>query len=270
MTRAAIYARVSTTEQDETRQIEDCRQALEDHAYAIESIETYADVMTGTTTDRPEYRRLVDDVESGEVDFVIATEVSRLSRSGSQEVMSFITRCIENGVSVTFTQSPISIMTEDDAFTQAVQRMLVSLLSELANIEHKQKMARIESGINSAQSAGKWTGRAPRGFFVDEDSGVLRVDPSEFLRVRAALERVVDGDTISSVAESTGIPESTLRTLRDDRLDLYFQGEHDDDRVDQALEGVRPLPDVDVDQDVGEIDDLRERLHEVEQALQEK
>lgn len=264
MTRAAIYARVSTSDQDETRQIEDCREALDDHPYEIESIETYADVMTGTKLDRDGYRRLVDDVEDDQVDLVIATEVSRLSRSGAQEVMEFITHCLENGVSVEFTQSPVALRTEMDEVTKSIQRTIISLLSELANVEHKQKMERIRSGIRSAQNAGKWTGRPPRGFTVDEHSKTLRVDTVEFLNTRQALERVVDGDALTTVAEESGIPESTLRTLRDEKLDLFFDGDADDDRVDQALEDVRPLDDVDVETG----SNVDERVDELEKQVE--
>lgn len=268
MTRAAIYARVSTTDQDEQRQIEDCQNALDEHPYEIESIDVYADVMTGTTTARDDYRRLVDDVDAGNVDLVIATEVSRLSRSGAQEVMQFITHCLENGVSVEFTQSPVALRTEMDEVTKSIQRTIISLLSELANVEHKQKMERIESGIRAAQNAGKWTGRPPRGFGVDEATGALRVDTGEFLNVRRALERVVSGEPVATVADSAGIPESTLRLLRDDRLELYFHGDAGDDRVDQALEELRPLDEPDVDVDEDDFDEIRERIDELEQTLQ--
>lgn len=265
LTDAAIYARVSTTDQDESRQIQDCREALDDHPYEITDVRVYADVMAGTTTARDDYIRLIDDIEAGEIDLVIATEVSRLSRSGAQDVMTFISKALENGTSVEFTQSPVSLRTEMDEITQSIQRTIISLLSELANVEHAQKMSRIESGIKAAQNAGKWTGRAPRGFTIED--GILHVDTSAFLETRAALERVVAGEPIVDVEESTGIPESTLRHIRDERLDLYFDGDADDDRVDAALDDVRPLPDVDDGRDDQDVDELVERIAALEQAV---
>jgi DNA invertase Pin-like site-specific DNA recombinase len=261
---AGIYARVSTSDQDEARQIQDCRDALEKHPYEIESVDVYADVMTGTTTEREDYGRLLDDVTSGDVDLVIATEVSRLSRSGAQDVMHFISTCLENDAGVEFTQSPVSLRVEMDEITKSIQRTIVSLLSELANVEHKQKMSRIRSGIKAAQSSGKWTGRPPKGFVVDDATGYLRVDPVEFLETRAALERVVGGESIAAVSRDSGIPESTLRKLRDDRLELYFAGDADDDRVDAALEDVRPLDEPDVERESSELSAMRERLDELE------
>jgi DNA invertase Pin-like site-specific DNA recombinase len=44
-----------------------------------------------------------------------------------------------------------------------MNEMIAGLLGSLAKIEHKQKMRRIRSGIEAAQSAGTWTGRPPRG-----------------------------------------------------------------------------------------------------------
>jgi len=267
-TAAAIYARVSTDDQDEDRQIQDCREELDDHPYEISDVSVYADVQTGTTTDRESFNQLVQDVEAGDLDLVISTEVSRLSRSGAQDVMEFITLCLNNDVSVEFTQSPVSLRTEADTMTQAIQRLIVSLMSELASIEHKQKMSRIESGIQAAQAAGKWTGRAPRGFEVGEN-GRLHVAGEEFLRIRAALERCENGEAVASVADDVGMPESSLRYILndDERRAMYFDGEADDQRKDAALEEIRPLPEVDVNVDEDEV--LEDRVDELEAMVQD-
>jgi len=71
--------------------------------------------------------------------------------------------------------------------------------------------------------------------------GYLRVDVEEFLRVRSAIERVAAGDSVGEVAEDTGLPVTTLRELYRDRPELYLHADTGDDRVDAALEDVRPL-----------------------------
>lgn len=250
---AAIYARVSTHDQDEQRQVRDCRDLLDDHPYEIEDVKIYADVQTGTTTARDDYQRLVDDIRDGAVDLVVATEVSRLSRSGAQDVMEFITHCLEENVGVEFTQSPVTLRPGDDVLTQSIQRLIISLLSELANIEHKQKMDRIQSGIHAAQEAGKWTGRPPRGFTTDE-KGYLHVDTAEFLETRNALERVLLGESTQEAADATGIPESTLRAILDDedRRRMYFYGDHDDDRKQVALDELGNLQPPEIQPDPSE------------------
>jgi len=132
-----------------------------------------------------------------------------------------------------------SLDVDDSMVDQAVTQMIANLMGDLARIEQKQKIRRIQSGIASAKEAGKWTGRPPRGFTVVD--GYLRVDVEEFLRVRSAIERVAAGDSVGEVAEDTGLPVTTLRELYRDRPELYLHADTGDDRVDAALEDVRPL-----------------------------
>jgi hypothetical protein len=102
-------------------------------------------------------------------------------------------------------------------------------------------MRRIRSGIRAAQDAGKWTGRPPFGFTVED--GYLRVEPEEFLRVREAIERVVAGEQTVDVADDLGLPQSSLSRLASERRELYLRGEADDERLDAAVEEIEPLPD---------------------------
>ncbi|MGN8216560.1 recombinase family protein [Halococcus salifodinae] len=78
----ALYCRVSTTDQNLARQ----RQRTSEYAtdtLGIEpsSIEVYSDKQTGTDTDRDGYRDLMRAIESGEIERVVASEVSRISQS---------------------------------------------------------------------------------------------------------------------------------------------------------------------------------------------
>ena len=80
--KTALYCRVSTADQNLARQ----RQRTSEYAtdrLGIEppSIEMYSDKQTGTDTDRDGYRDLMEAVEAGDVERVIASEVSRISRS---------------------------------------------------------------------------------------------------------------------------------------------------------------------------------------------
>lgn len=260
---AAVYARVSTSEQDKTRQVEECRDALDDLPYAVDSVTVYADVESGSVADREEFGQLADAVRAGDVDLVVTTEVSRLGRSGAQDVMEFVTLCLEHDTGVEFTQSPVSLRPDMDEFTQSIQRLITSLLSELAKVEREQKLERIQSGIRAAQDAGKWTGRPPRGFTVDEGSGRLRVEPEEFLRVRDAVERVVAGESPATVADDTGLPRSTVARLADERAELYLYGDADDDRVAAAVDSLGDLPDPDAEPGDEPGDEFDQRVREI-------
>jgi DNA invertase Pin-like site-specific DNA recombinase len=78
----ALYCRVSTTDQNLTRQRQRTSEYATD-ALGIEpaAIEVYSDKQTGTDTNRDGYRDLMRAIENDEIERVIASEVSRLSRS---------------------------------------------------------------------------------------------------------------------------------------------------------------------------------------------
>ena len=260
---AAIYARVSTADQDVSRQLDEAREHLE--RLGVDDVEEYPEVVSGAadTDTREVYNQLLDDVETGRFDLVVVHEISRLSRLGPTEIHEFIQHCLEHDTGVEALDVGLKIHVDDGDLQQTIYSMVARLMGDLAQIEHTQKLQRIRSGVRAAQNAGKWTGRPPAGFVVED--GYLRVDPAEFLHVREAVARVDRGEPYAEVAEDTGIPESTLRSLEEERRDMYLAGDAADDRVDAALDDIRPL-DAPEDLDRGD-GDLRERVERLEEEL---
>jgi DNA invertase Pin-like site-specific DNA recombinase len=236
----AIYARVSTADQDAQRQLDEL-EAFASDEYPDADILPCHDIVSGTDTGSGDgYQRLRDHIAEDDVDAVIVDEISRLSRLGGGEIHDFIQFCLEHDTSVRDREVGLSIDVDDSAVDQAVSEMLIALMGDLARIEHTQKLRRIRSGIAAAQDAGTWTGRPPLGFEVDD--GRLRVDVEEFLRVRGAIERVAAGESRASVAEDTGIASSTLKNSYTERADLYLFGDADDERIEAAVDEITPLP----------------------------
>ena len=261
MTRAAIYARVSTEDQDVQRQLNETREFLQQHVDAEEIIE-YPEVVSGAagSGEREVYDQLWDDIAAGEFDVVVVHEISRLSRLGGTEIYDFIQHALEYDTGVESMDVGLSIRVDDPALQQTLYTMVANIMGDLAKIEHQQKLQRIQSGIRAAQDAGKWTGRPPRGFTVGDD-GRLHVDVEEFLATREALARIAQGQSRSKVADKTGIPQSTLSRLYEDRRDLYLTGEAEglDERVDAAVDEVRPMDDL----EPGEAGEMESRIRQV-------
>src|SRR5699024_167458 len=80
--KTALYCRVSTADQSLARQRKRTSEYATD-TLGVEPavIEVYSDRQTGTDTDRDGYRDLMEAVEAGEIERVVASEVSRISRS---------------------------------------------------------------------------------------------------------------------------------------------------------------------------------------------
>lgn len=260
-----LYARVSTDEQNVARQLQEAHDYVE-QTYPDADLTRYPDVISGASEKRGEYfDELWDDIENGDLDAVVIHELSRISRLGAGQIHEFIEHCLENDVSVKDLEVGLEIDVDASMVDRAVKQMIAGIMGDLARVEHKQKLRRINSGIQAAQNAGKWTGRAPRGFEVGDEDQRLHVDVEEFLRTRAALERCENGDAVAAVADDVGVPESSLRYILDDpvRLSMYFDGEAEDERKQAALEEITPLPEVDVD---GE-DDLEDRVAQLEEQI---
>jgi len=195
----------------------------DDYRYSDGSPHQYIDIETGTDDEREQYRELWDAIEDGEHDVAFATELSRFSRTGSAEVMRFVEHSIENETSLEVLDSVISIDVDSPIMEQQTQKLIIAMMSELASLQHKQKLERVKSGIRAAQQAGKWTGAPPQGFRVED--GVLRVDVEEYLTVREAVRRVDEGESQRSVAEDTGVNRRTLGNLFNDHKELYPTGD---------------------------------------------
>jgi len=243
----ALYARVSTNDQDASRQLDELR-AFADTEFPDADTREFVDIVTGTADEGGEqYQQLRQSITDREIDAVVVHELSRLSRLGGGEIHEFLEFCLGHDTGVRDMEVGLSIDVDDSAVDRAVTEMIASIMGDLARIEHRQKLRRIRSGIDAAQSQGTWTGRPPLGFTVDD--GHLRVDVEEFLRVRGAVERVDRGEQYSTVADDTGIATSTLRQLHTERSDLYLRADADDSRVDAALDELRPLDDPDTTAD---------------------
>ena len=244
-TRAAVYARVSTSDLNVDRQLAEAREHLEREG--VDDIVEYPEIVGGATDtgSREVYNELLDEIEAGAFDLVVVHEISRLSRLGATEIHQFIQHCLEHDTGVEALDVGLNIHVDDGELQQTIYSMIASVMGDLAKIEHKQKLQRIESGVRAAQQAGKWTGRPPRGFRVKDS--YLRVDTEEYLHTREALARIARGESKRSVAEDTGIAESTLRSLYNDRRELYLRGKADDNRVEEALGEVDGLDDIQPD-----------------------
>ena len=244
MPEIGIYARVSTIDQDPKRQLDELREFAQD-TYDDAEIHEYADIISGTNTDRgDEYQRLRADIEAGHLDTVVVHELSRLSRLGAGEIHEFLEFCLSHETGIQDLEVGLEISLEDDLVDRAVSQLIAGVTGDLARVEHKQKLRRIQSGIDAAKEAGRWTGRPPAGFDVED--GYLRVNADEFLTVRRALERAEQGYTYPEAADGTPVAESTLRTLYDNRRELYFYGEADDDRLQAAAQQLEPLEEPDI------------------------
>ena len=144
------YARVSTIEQNEARQVNALKSQNVDR--------TYIDKLSGKNTNRPQLRAMMDYVREG--DTVIITEFSRLARSTS-DMLRIVERLNEKGVQL------VSLKEQMDTSTPQGKFML-TVFSALSELERETILQRQQEGIAIAKAEGKYKGRQPLPF--DEDA----------------------------------------------------------------------------------------------------
>lgn len=140
------YARVSTQEQNEGRQLE---------TFAEIGVEKYfVDKCSGKDAARPQLAAMRDYVRDG--DTVVVTEYSRLARS-VRDLLEIVDELTRKGVQLR------SIKEQFDTTTPQGKLML-TIFAGLAEFEREMILQRQREGIEIAKKAGKYKGRKPLPF----------------------------------------------------------------------------------------------------------
>ena len=202
--RCAIYTRKSTEEglEQEFNSLDAQREAGEAFIASQKSEgwvclpDRYDDGgYTGGNMERPALKRLMADIEAGQIDCVVVYKVDRLSRS----LLDF-TRIMEaldkHGVSF------VSV-TQQFNTTSSMGRLTLNILLSFAQFEREIISERTRDKIAAARRKGKWSGGRPiLGYDVDPEGGRLLVNEAEAARVRAIYEIYLDRESlIATIAE---------------------------------------------------------------------
>lgn len=152
-TRTHGYARVSTKEQNEARQIN----ALKE--FGIIERDIYVDKVSGKSFDRPEYQRLLNVIRKG--DLVVVLSLDRLGRNYTevQEQWRYITT--ELGADIKVLDMPLldTRTSGDNIDSRFVSDLVLQILSYVSAKERENIKARQSQGIANAKAQGKQLGR---------------------------------------------------------------------------------------------------------------
>ena len=159
---ARVYLRVSTDEQDLTRQSE-IEQSARAAGYYIAGV--YREKASGARADRPELLRMIADLQPGEV--VVAEKIDRISRlplaEAEQLVASIRTKGAKLAVPGLVDLSDFAAETDGVAriVLESVQELLLKLALQMARDDYETRRERQRQGVQLARTAGKYAGRAP-------------------------------------------------------------------------------------------------------------
>jgi len=150
--KAALYLRVSTTEQDTTNQL----LTLEDYAKrrGFEVYRIYSEAETAWKNGhQAELAKLLDDAQRGRFHVVLVWALDRLSREGALAILSLVDRLKRHGVRVISVQEP---------WTEApgeLADILYAITGWVARMESQRRSERTKAGLERARRNGKPIGK---------------------------------------------------------------------------------------------------------------
>lgn len=183
------YARVSTTDQNMDRQLEQLKY--------IDKI--FQESISGVSKDRPQLKAMLDYIREG--DIVVVTELERLGRN-NQELTEIMNQIQTKGATLEVLNLPTLRGIEDDNLRRLLNNLILELYKYQAQAERERIKERQAQGIAIAKTQGKYQGR--KALFTEDDS-----------RLKHAFDLYLSGKSDKDVASLTGINERTFRRYRE-------------------------------------------------------
>ncbi len=187
--RAAIHARVSTSDQSCERQVSELIEFAERGGYEI--VEIFKETASGAKANRAERGKIIDLAQARKVDAVLVSELSRWGRS-TQDLLDTLNRLAGWKVSVV----AMSGMTFE--LNTPHGRMMATMLAGIAQFERDLLGERVKSGLAAARARGKKLGRQP-GQRPKSDKLAPKV-----------IQAVAEGRSYRWIARDLGISKNTV------------------------------------------------------------
>ena len=180
--RAAIYARVSTVDQEPENQLQELRRYVDARGWtAVEYVDRG---VSGAKDRRPALDQLLADARRRRFDVLVCWRLDRLGRN-LRHLITLLDDLQALGVAF------VSLAEGIDATTPA-GRLQMHILGAIAEFERGRIVERVRAGLARARAQGQRLGRPRR-----------QIDPERLARVAGLPER--------EAARRLGIPRSTLQ-----------------------------------------------------------
>lgn len=183
--RVAIYARVSTRDQEPLNQLLELRRYAEARGWSVAG-EFVDHGVSGAKDHRPSLTRLMDAARRRKIDIVLVARFDRFARS----VRHLVTALEE------FRTLGVAFIATGDAIdtTTPTGRMTFHIIAAMAEFERSLIQERIHAGLRRARAQGKRLGRPPK--------------PVDTERVRDLRQQ---GLSLRAIARETGFNKDAVR-----------------------------------------------------------
>ena len=203
-TKVVLYARVSTSAQDYTRQITELRRYAKKQNFEI--VKEFSEKISGgrKVEERAAIKEMLDFVKFNKVDKVLIYECSRLSRR-QLDFLSIIEQLTEAGVSLYILQNGLETLLPDGK-PNPIANLCFGIIAEFNNLEKNLIRARMASGYEHHRASGGRVGRK---------EGYRKSEEEYRMTYEREISLLAKGNTLKDVRAITGTSINTLRKLRE-------------------------------------------------------
>ena len=204
--RAGIYARISSDRDGDnlaiSRQLADCEQLAKQKGWQV--VERYVDanISAYSGKPRPQYARMLEEIEAGAVEAVLVYHADRLHRH-PRELEDFIDLCQRQQVKLATVTGDVDLSTHDGQLIARIQ-------GAVAKKESDDKSRRIRRKHDELAQAGRVSGGGTRPYGYEQDRRTLR--PDEAAIIRECAKRALAGDSLRVLCldlNERGVPTVT-------------------------------------------------------------
>lgn len=205
MLRVAAYCRVSTSQEDQRNSLENQRRYFGEYISRQPDwtlVEVYADEgLSGTSTDRPAFRKMLAAAAEGQLDLILTKEVSRFARN-TVDALAYTRLLRRQGVGIVFLNDGIDTRQNDGEFR-------LTIMASVAQEESRKISERVKWGQQRSMERGVVFG-CDNIYGFTLQSGKLTVKPGEANVIRRVYRRfLLDGRGTHIIAReltAEGIP----------------------------------------------------------------
>ena len=150
MLRVAAYCRVSTSQEDQRNSLENQRRYFSEYISRQpdwELVEVYADEgLSGTSSDRPAFRRMLAAAAEEKIDLILTKEVSRFARN-TVDTLAYTRLLRRQGVGIVFIGDQIDTRQNDGEFR-------LTIMASVAQEESRKISERVKWGQQRSMERG--------------------------------------------------------------------------------------------------------------------
>jgi DNA invertase Pin-like site-specific DNA recombinase len=201
--KAAIYARVSTFDQEPENQLAELRRYVEARGWTL--VEYVDRGVSGAKDRRPALDRLTTDAKRRRFDVLVCSRLDRLGRL--KRLITLLDELQTLGVAF------VSLAEGIDATTPA-GKLQMHILGAIAEFERGRIVERVRAGLARARAQGKRLGRQPYAITADRFEAVAHLSLRDAAQVLGVSRSVVHRFRLSRKPLESGVDSVTKSAVK--------------------------------------------------------